>query len=135
VAGLASATAGLTGRADRHGATDHRSRPTTEQSVGRRWAWLAVPAVALVAWGAFALGSVMTSTPASPAARPTSPSPAAPSGTPTAAPSTSRPTAATTTSTTATPSRTATKAAATKQTITEQQPAHAGKGKGKGKAK
>ena len=135
VAGLVSPTAGLTGRAARHGSTGHRSRPTTEQSVGRRWAWLAVPAVALVAWGAFALGSVMTSSPASPAARPMSSSPAASSGTPTASPSTSRPTGATTPATTATPSRTVTKAAATKQTITQQQPAHAGKGKGKGKAK
>ncbi|CAN7600957.1 serine/threonine-protein kinase [Terrabacter sp. LjRoot27] len=134
-AGLVSAAGRLTSRAHRGGGSEPGREPSPEHPVGRRWAWLAVPAVALVAWGAFALGSVMNGTTASPAARPTAPAPAATSATsatPTASPSTSRPP---TRSITATPSRTAAKAAATKQTSTKQQPAHAGKGKGKGKAK
>ena len=112
----------------------------TEASVGRRRAWLAVPAVALVAWGAFALGSVLNAGSASPEARPSAPATPIPATPATSSAPTSTPTAsasrATTTAAKATPTRTAVKAAAaTKQTSTKPQPAHPGKGKGKGKAK
>jgi len=127
-AGLASATEGLASRADRHRLTGSPS----EHPAARRWAWLAVPAVALVVWGAFALGSVMSAPDASPAARPTPPAATAPATTPTATP-TATP-SATRTTTTAAPSRTATHAPVPITTSTKQQPAHAGKGKGKGKA-
>ncbi len=121
----------------------------------RHRAWLAVPAAALVAGGAFALGSVLNGPATSPAARPAAPAPAgtsasasaSPSASPTAprattaAPTRTAPTATspTATSRTAT-SRTATKAALSPTTTKpEQQPAHTGKGKaktkGKGKAK
>ncbi|WP_256793165.1 serine/threonine-protein kinase [Terrabacter sp. Ter38] len=109
----------------------------TEASAGRRWAWLAVPTVALVAWGAFALGSVLNAGSASPEARSTAPAtlPPATSSTPTSTP-TANASRATTTAPKATPTRTAAKAtAATKQTSIKPQPAHAGKGKGKGKGK
>jgi serine/threonine-protein kinase len=133
-AGLGSAAEGLASRADRHGLTGSPAEGPAERPAARGRAWLAVPAVALVAWGAFALGSVMSGPDASPAARPTPPAataPAtAPAATPTASPSASR------TTTTAAPSRrTATQAAVSITTSTKQQPAHAGKGKGKGKAK
>jgi serine/threonine-protein kinase len=128
-AGLASAAEGLASRADRHGA----SGPPSEHAGARRWAWLAVPAVALVAWGAFALGSVLSGPDASPAARPTQPAATAPATAPATTPAASPSTSLTTT--TAAPSRTATQAAASVTTTTKQQPAHAGKGKGKGKAK
>ncbi len=109
----------------------------TEASAGRRWAWLAVPTVALVAWGAFALGSVLNAGSASPEARSTAPATLTPatSSTPTSTP-TAHASRATTTAPKATPTRTAAKAtAATKQTSIKPQPAHAGKGKGKGKGK
>jgi serine/threonine-protein kinase len=98
----------------------------------RRLAWLAVPAAALVVWGAFAIGGVVRGPATSPAAQqPSSSAPAAstPSATPSATPSTSRPT-------TTAPKPTATRTAATKAASTSKQPpAHPGKGKGKGKAK
>ncbi|KRF39937.1 serine/threonine protein kinase [Terrabacter sp. Soil811] len=132
-AGLVSAARELVG-AERRGRFTRPSETATEPSAGRRWAWLAVPAVALVAWGAFALGSVMNGAAASPAARPTPPATTTPATS--AAPTTTPTASASRTTTTAAPTRTATKAtAATKQTSTKPQPAHAGKGKGKGKGK
>ena len=111
-------------------ASGRATERTTEHAAGRRWAWLAVPAVALVAWGAFALGSGLGGPAASPATRPTTPVATTPRTSPTTSATASRQT------TTVAPSRIATKAAAsTTPTSTEQQPAHAGKGKGKGKAK
>ena len=95
---------------------DHRAA-----SRSPRWAWLAAPVVALIAWLAFALGSQLSG---SPAATPTSPAPS-PTQTPT-------PRKATTASTTTTPS-------STSSTTTTESPApagpgaHPGKGKGKGK--
>jgi serine/threonine-protein kinase len=99
----------------------------------RRLAWLAVPAAALVVWGAFAIGGVVRGPATSPAAQqPSSTAPVAstPSATPSATPSTSRPT-------TTAPKQTTTRTAATTKTATtsKQPPAHPGKGKGKGKAK
>ena len=106
--------------------------PSEHGADRRRLAWLAVPAAALVVWGAFAIGGVVRGPATSPAAQqPSSSAPATntPSATPSATPSTSRPT-------TTAPKPTATRTAATKAATTSKQPpAHPGKGKGKGKAK
>jgi serine/threonine-protein kinase len=136
-AGLVAAARELVG-ADRRGPFARPSETVTEPSAGRRWAWLAVPAVALVAWGAFALGSVMNGAAASPAARQTPPATTTPatSAAPTTTPTTTPTASASRATTTAAPTRTATKAtAATQQTSTKPHHAHAGKGKGKGKVK
>jgi len=121
---------------------DRRDRGVHE----RRLAWLAVPAVALVAlvaWGAVALAGVLQSPVAGPAARPasapaatatpsstpsSSPSPATSAATPSAPPS---PTSSPTSSTTPTTSN----KAARVSTTSKPQPAHHVKGKGKGKGK
>ncbi|MBC9820270.1 serine/threonine-protein kinase [Terrabacter sp. MAHUQ-38] len=90
-----------------------------------RWAWLAVPAVALVTWGAFALGSLMGATPTT---TPTTSSHTASAGTP--APSTS----ATRSTTTPTPTHTTATTAPTTKPLepTKPEPTKPGKGKGKG---
>jgi serine/threonine-protein kinase len=103
-------------RSEARRSSPHRSRA--------RWAWLAVPAVALVTWGAFALGSVMGGS--SPTATPSKPA----SGTPAPTVSSTRPTTPTTTTST-TRATTTTKATTTVEPTT-QEPTRPGKGKGKG---
>jgi eukaryotic-like serine/threonine-protein kinase len=115
-------------RASRHsgGSTSRTSRSGPRRSRSRL-AWLAVPAVALVTWGAFALGSIMGGP--TPATTPTAPpSHTASAGTP--APSTS-----TTRSTTSpTPTHTTATTATTTKPVepTTPEPTKPGKGKGKG---
>jgi serine/threonine-protein kinase len=118
------------------------SRPPSGSSSGAgsrdssrrgRVAWLAVPAVAVVSLGAFALGSVMNGPAASPDARPAAATtPATTVPTATATPSTPRATSTpkpTTASPKKTSSRTTTQATTTK---TSPKPAHPGRNKGKG---
>ena len=97
-----------------------------------RWAWLAVPAVALVTWAAFALGSVVDGS--SPTATPSKQA-----STSAPAPSSSSPTATTPTRTTPTRTTTDTPRATSRPTTTTspvqsvtQEPTKPGKGKGKG---
>lgn len=100
--------------------------------VGRRAAWLAVPAVALVglvAWGAFALGGAVNGPAASPAARPSASNAPTTTAVPSSTPTTTRPSTAT-----ASPA-TRSNAPAVKAATTAKQPAHPGKGHGKGKGK
>ncbi|GAB3052791.1 hypothetical protein GCM10027053_11230 [Intrasporangium mesophilum] len=100
-----------------------------EHSVSRRWAWLAIPLVALVAWGAFALGGLVnggvppTSTGGSGSSHP-------------AATTATKPTQRTTTSASTTAATTTTKTEPTTTSATpstSQEPTHPGKGKGRGR--
>ena len=120
-----AATRRASGAARRRSA-DPVSRP--------RWAWLAVPAVALVTWAAFALGSAVggstpTATPSKQALT------IAPAPSPSSAPATTpRPTPSTPTRTTTdTPRATSRPTTSTTpvQSVT-QEPSKPGKGKGKG---
>jgi serine/threonine-protein kinase len=115
------------GRATRGRATrgrGARGRPAGVRHVRRRWAWLAVPVVALIAWGAFALGGLVNT--ASTAAPPHqgTPTPRVPAASPT---STSQHVSTTSTQPTTTTTE--------PPSSTSQEPAHPGKGKGKGKGK
>jgi serine/threonine-protein kinase len=104
-----------------------------DHSVSRRWAWLALPLVALVAWGAFALGGLVnggappTSTGGSVSSHPAA----------TTATEPTQPTQPTTTSASATAATTTTKTEPTTSatTSTSQEPTHPGKGKGRGRGK
>ena len=103
-----------------------------EHAVSRRWALLAVPLVALVAWGAFAFGGLIDGgAPATSTARPSSSQPAAATTTsPTTAPKT-----VTTTSPSTTRQTTTKTEPTTSTTSTSQSPTHPSKGKGKGRGK
>jgi len=122
---------------------------TAGAPAGRRWAWLAVPAVAAIALGAVTAGSLLGGPETSSGARPPSagvPSSASQTAAPTATSSTSRPGSTTSTGTptatatptaapTATPTARRTTSTPTTAPSTEQQPTGPGRGKGKGKAK
>ena len=98
-----------------------------QHHVSRRWAWLAVPAVGIIAWGAFALGGLVNGQPAAgPSGTPTSGVPTTPKTSATAPPTTTAPQTTTRpTTTTATSTR--------PPSSTSEAPAHPGKGKGRGK--
>ncbi len=132
--------------------TSSRPAPGGRRVHRRRLAWLAVPAVALAAWGAVALAGVMQGPVAGAAARPASvPAPAAtPSSTPSASPSPATSVAAPSASSSPTSSRPSSqpssqpwsqpssqpsKRAAPASTPSKPQPAHHVKGKRKGKGK
>lgn len=97
----------------------------TDRGVSPRWAWLAVPLVLLVAWGAFALGGRMSSAP-----DPAPSAPAAPSTTGAAGPSSEATSTTPTTTPTTTPSTTTSDA---KPQDAPKGPPGKDKGKGKGK--
>ena len=116
-------------RGSRHsGAAGPRTSRSGPRRSRSRWAWLAVPAVALVTWGAFALGSLIGGS--TPTTTPTTrPSQTASAGTP-------APSASTTTSTTtaATPTTTTATTSTTTRPVepSTPEPTKPGKGKGKG---
>jgi serine/threonine-protein kinase len=113
-----------------------RRASSRERQVSRRWGWLAVPAVALVAWGGFALGGVVNGQPT--AAPPDTLGTHPPGSTSV----TQQTTTASTSPTSATQAATSTTQPATQpttQTATQptasHEPTHPGKGKGRGKGK
>jgi serine/threonine protein kinase len=138
---LAAGASRVTSRATSRRASLVSSRPSSGSSSGTgsprssrrgRLAWLAVPAVAVVALGAFALGSVMNGPAASPGARPaaaTAPATTVPTATTSSTPRATSTPKPTTASPKQTSSRTTTKATTTK---TSPKPAHPGRTKGKG---
>ncbi len=109
--------------------------PPREHSVSRRWAWLAVPLVALVAWGAFALGGLVNnSAPPTSTGGSVSSHPAATTATESTRVTTTSPTSASATAGTTTTKSEPT-ISTTTSTSTSQQPTHPGKGKGRGRGK
>jgi serine/threonine-protein kinase len=130
-AGAAAALASPPEAATPRGDTPRHSRRQDRERLGRRsrWAWLAVPLVALVAWGAFVLGDragrAPDQAPPTPAVTSTEAANGAATRTP-ATPTTSRPTSTTPTRATTT---------STTDIAPPATPSGHGKGKGKGKGK